>query len=66
MSSSLRMATGRGRAAAAPWHYPSGLDDASGLPNLTQRLLERGSPAGHTRNLGENSLRVFDAVWVAS
>ena len=42
MSSSLRMATGRGKSPPPPWHYPSGLDDASGLPNLTQRLLERG------------------------
>ena len=47
-----------------PWHYPSGLSDASGLPNLTQRLLQRGFSARDVRGiLGENWLRVFDAVW---
>jgi membrane dipeptidase len=47
-----------------PWHYPSGLDDASGLPNLTSRLLERGFSEPDVRGfLGENWLRVFDAVW---
>ena len=50
-----------------PWHYPSGLGDASGLPNLTQRLLERGFSQQDIRGiLGENWLRVFDAVWVTS
>lgn len=50
-----------------PWHYPSGLDDASGLPNLTQRLLERGFSQQDIRGiLGENWLRVFDAVWLTS
>ncbi len=47
-----------------PWHYPSGLDDASGLPNLTRRLRERGFGEHDVRGiLGENWLRVFDAVW---
>jgi membrane dipeptidase len=47
-----------------PWHYPGGLDDASRLPNLTQRLLERGFGEQDVRGiLGENWLRVFDAVW---
>jgi membrane dipeptidase len=47
-----------------PWHYPAGLDDASGLPNLTQRLLQRGFSEQDVRGiLGENWLRVFDAVW---
>lgn len=47
-----------------PWHYPSGLDDGSGLPNLTTRLLERGFSEQDVRGiLGENWLRVFDAVW---
>jgi membrane dipeptidase len=47
-----------------PWHYPGGLDDASGLPNLTQRLLQRGFGEKDVRGiLGENWLRVFDAVW---
>jgi membrane dipeptidase len=50
-----------------PWHYPSGLDDACGLPNLTRRLLQRGfSPQDVRGILGENWLRVFDAVWVSS
>jgi membrane dipeptidase len=47
-----------------PWHYPSGLEDASGLPNLTRRLLERGFSGQEVSGiLGENWLRVFDAVW---
>jgi membrane dipeptidase len=47
-----------------PWHYPAGLDNASGLPNLTQRLLQRGFSEQDVRGiLGENWLRVFDAVW---
>lgn len=50
-----------------PWHYPSGLDDASGLPNLTRRLLQRGFSQQDVRGiLGDNWLRVFDAVWVTS
>jgi membrane dipeptidase len=50
-----------------PWHYPSGLDDACGLPNLTGRLLERGFSEQDVRGiLGENWLRVFDAVWKKS
>lgn len=49
-----------------PWHYPSGLEDASGLPNLTQRLLKRGFSQQDVRGiLGENWLRVFDAVWTS-
>jgi membrane dipeptidase len=47
-----------------PWHYPGGLEDAARLPNLTQRLLQRGFSAPDVRGiLGENWLRVFDAVW---
>ncbi|TDC10341.1 membrane dipeptidase [Nonomuraea longispora] len=47
-----------------PWHFPAGLDDASGLPNLTQRLLDRGYTEDETRAvLGGNWLRVFDQVW---
>jgi membrane dipeptidase len=47
-----------------PWHYPAGLEDASGLPNLSQRLLQRGFSEQDVRGiLGENWLRVFDAVW---
>lgn len=50
-----------------PWHYPSGLEDGSQLPNLTQRLLERGFSQGEVRGiLGENWLRVFGAVWSTS
>jgi membrane dipeptidase len=47
-----------------PWHFPSGMDDASQLPNLTRRLLERGFGAAEVRGiLGENWLRVFGDVW---
>lgn len=47
-----------------PWHYPAGLADAGGLPNLTERLLQRGFSAAEVSGiLGENWMRVFDAVW---
>jgi len=50
-----------------PWHYPGGLEDASGLPNLTRRLLQRGFGEPDVRGIiGENWLRVFDAVWSSS
>jgi membrane dipeptidase len=46
-----------------PWHYPNGLDDASHLPSLTRRLLERGYKAEEVRAiLGGNWLRVLDEV----
>lgn len=49
-----------------PWPYPSGLGDASGLPALTERLLERGfSAAEVTGVVGENWLRVWDRIWGA-
>lgn len=47
-----------------PWHFPAGLDDASGLPRLTERLLARGYGDDDVRKvLGENWLRVFGEVW---
>lgn len=49
---------------APPWHYPAGLSDASQLANLTNRLLERGFSSEDVRGIiGENWLRVFEAVW---
>lgn len=46
-----------------PWHYPTGLDDASQFPNLTARLLERGFSEQDVQNiLGQNWLRVLDDV----
>lgn len=47
-----------------PWPYPTGLGDASGLPILTERLLERGfSVADVSGILGENWLRVWTQIW---
>ena len=47
-----------------PWPYPAGLGDASGLPALTARLLERGfSAAEVTGILGENWLRACARIW---
>jgi membrane dipeptidase len=47
-----------------PWSYPDGLDHASHLPNLTERLYQRGFGEDDIRGiLGENWLRVFDHVW---
>jgi membrane dipeptidase len=49
-----------------PWPYPAGLGDASGLPALTERLLERGFSADDvTGILGENWLRVWSRIWGA-
>ncbi|RIK46974.1 MAG: peptidase M19 [Chloroflexi bacterium] len=49
-----------------PYHYPAGIDDPRGLPNLTARLLERGFSEPDVRKvLGENWLRVYRAVWGA-
>jgi membrane dipeptidase len=47
-----------------PWFYPEGIGDASGLPQLTARMLDRGfAPAEVTGILGENWLRVYGQVW---
>lgn len=47
-----------------PYHYPQGLEDPSGLRNLTQALLDRGySDADVKKILGQNWLRVFRQVW---
>lgn len=47
-----------------PWPYPAGLGDASGLPNLTRRLLERDFSAAEVAGiLGENWLRVWGRIW---
>lgn len=47
-----------------PWSFPDGLDTAAEFPDLTARLLERGFGEADVRAvLGENWLRVFDAVW---
>ena len=48
-----------------PWHYPAGIENPSGLPRLTERLIERGFSEGEIRGiLGENCLRVYEHVWV--
>lgn len=50
-----------------PWPFPEGIDDPSGLPRLTARLLERGFEPDEVRGiLGENLLRVYDKVWSSS
>jgi membrane dipeptidase len=47
-----------------PWNYPAGIEDASGLPRLTKRLLERGFSEQEVRGiLGENCLHVYEQVW---
>ncbi|HEY2673180.1 MAG TPA: dipeptidase [Rugosimonospora sp.] len=47
-----------------PWPYPQGIEDASGFPALTARLLERGFGEDAVRGiLGENWLRVYGQVW---
>lgn len=47
-----------------PHHYPAGIKTPKTLPNLTQRLLERGYKESDVRKvLGENWLRVMRSVW---
>lgn len=47
-----------------PHHYPQGIATPRTLPNLTQRLLERGYKEADIRKiLGENWIRVMKAVW---
>jgi membrane dipeptidase len=47
-----------------PWHYPSGIESASGLVRLTERLLQRGFGEDDVRGiLGGNWLRVYGDVW---
>jgi membrane dipeptidase len=49
-----------------PWHYPSGIDDISLLPNFTKGLLARGYSGPDVRKiLGENFIRVFKQAWKA-
>lgn len=47
-----------------PYNYPCGLESPSRLGRLTERLLERGYRKDAIRGvLGENLLRVYNAVW---
>jgi membrane dipeptidase len=47
-----------------PHHYPAGIETPKTLPNLTQRLLERGYKESDVRKiLGGNWLRVMYSVW---
>lgn len=49
-----------------PWFYVRGFESIDELPNVTQGLLHRGwSPADVRKVLGENWLRVYEAVWGA-
>ena len=49
-----------------PHHYPAGIETPRTLPTLTAALLEHGYHAEEVRKiLGENWLRVMQAVWGA-
>jgi membrane dipeptidase len=50
-----------------PWLGPAGFERIDEFPNLTEGLLARGYEEAVVRRiLGENFLRVFDAVWSAN
>jgi membrane dipeptidase len=50
-----------------PHIFPTGIEDATGFPNLTAELLARGyAEADVLRVLGGNWLRVFNEVWPAA
>ena len=47
-----------------PYHYPAEIATPDLLPNLTERLLDRGyDVAAVAKILSGNWLRVFSAVW---
>jgi membrane dipeptidase len=47
-----------------PYYYPAGIETPEGLPNLTQRLSERGyADADVLKIMGGNWVRVFREVW---
>lgn len=47
-----------------PWLYVKGFERISDLPNVTAGLIARGWSTGEIRKvLGENWLRVYEAVW---
>lgn len=49
-----------------PYEYPTGLATAAELPHLTGTLLNRGfTDAEIDAILGQNLLRIYDAVWAA-
>jgi membrane dipeptidase len=49
-----------------PWFYVKGFESIDELPNVTQGLLQRGWSSADVRKvLGENWLRVYEAVWGA-
>jgi membrane dipeptidase len=49
-----------------PWFYVKGFESIDELPHVTRGLLQRGwSPADVRKVLGENWLRVYEAVWGA-
>lgn len=49
-----------------PWKYPTGVHEIALLPNFTAGLKKRGySDADVRKILGENFIRVFEAVWKA-
>ena len=57
--------TARPPAVNQPGLYPRDLETPDKLPNLAAALLRRGySPADTTKLLGENWLRLFEAVWL--
>lgn len=50
-----------------PYHYPTGIEQPDGLPELTARLLARGYDEPTIRGiLGENWLRIYGEVWGSS
>ncbi len=52
--------------APPPWYFPSGMESASGLSRLTERLLQRDFREDDVGAiLGGNWLRVYDDVWGA-
>lgn len=47
-----------------PWQFPGGIESAAGIPNITEKLIERGFSEQEVKGImGENLLRVYDSVW---
>ena len=47
-----------------PYHYPVGLEDPRGFPNLTRALVDRGYTREEVKKvLGGNFMRVYSQIW---
>lgn len=62
-----RLASGAWKPSAyppPPYHYPVGLEDPRGFPNLTRALVDRGYTGEEVKKvLGGNFMRAYSKIW---